>query len=70
MFADFDIQFLTENGDLPLIKPDTTFLFLDVSIPLMGCSRTIPATVVLPAPLPIHFGALLYTCAVLYMRGR
>lgn len=30
--AAIDIEFLTENGDLPLLKSDTTFLLLDVSL--------------------------------------
>ena len=29
--TDIDIEFVTENGDLPLIKSDTTFLVMDVS---------------------------------------
>lgn len=29
--ADIDIEFVTQNGDLPLIKSDTTFLLMDVS---------------------------------------
>lgn len=29
--TDIDIEFLTENGDLPLIKAGTNFLFLTVS---------------------------------------
>lgn len=29
--TDIDIEFVTENGDLPLIKSGTTFLLMDVS---------------------------------------